>query len=429
LDKAVETTRALSIPGLLNILYRARRLVMAATLAGLVAGIAYGVFTRPLYRATAQVRPGIVSYSDMGAPLREWALKDIVRWFRTWLYWPDLRELDEFRTRKGPPDILAEYIPSGPQFQQGGDVITLTNLNPDPLLAVRTLREAIDAFNRQASLDSVGSTMYLTIGGARVRMDKIRNDIDHLAADEARARLEIGARERALALLQADSLRLDLKIRRLEGGRAWRENAIGVIGGETEQARQRLAEAQGLLQRVMEADGATTAAPRTGDAQVDVLLQVAGREQAGRVAELLATVDGLSTRITEATVTVDTLRDRMATIDLEIARLRLERDVDLRKRQGDIRQEIRDLELRLERDLPLQRAQLDADWRGEKVRLDLLSPLEQIGHISVSDKPVRPRRLRAAAILTALGLCSGMALALGLEYFRRNRDQILAPGA
>lgn len=423
-----QTIRALSLPGLLNILYRGRRLVLAATLAGLVAGVAYGIITRPLYLATAQVRPGIVSYSDMGAPLREWALKDIVRWFRTDLYWPDMRHLPGYVERKGPPIIVAEYIPVGPQYQQGGDVITLTNLDRDPLAAVGTLRHAIDSFNQQASMDSLGSTMHLTIGGARVRMAKIRNDIEHVTAAEERTRMDIAARHRALELVGADSRRLDLQIARLESGRTWREDAAVAIGAEAEASRERLVRAQDLLERVMAADSSAGGGGRTGDPETDVLLQVARREQAGRVGELLATVDDLSARMTTATVTVDTLRDAITAIDLKIARLKLERDVDLAKRRGDIEQEIADLELKLSRDLPFERAQLEADWQGEKVLVDLLTPLEQIGRISVTDKPVRPRKLRAAAILTGLGLVSGMFLVLALEYFRRNRDQILAAG-
>ncbi len=99
MNQDVAQVSALSLPGLLNIVYRGRRLVLYATLAGLLAGIAYSFLTRPLYRATAQVRPGIVSYSDQGAPVREWALKDIVRWFRTMLYWEDMREQEQFAQR------------------------------------------------------------------------------------------------------------------------------------------------------------------------------------------------------------------------------------------------------------------------------------------------------------------------------------------
>ena len=417
---------ALSLPGLLNIIYRGRRVVAVVTLAGLIAGIGYSFLTRPLYRATAQVRPGIVSYSDIGAPVREWALKDIVRWFRTFLYWEDLRRLEAFAERKGPPVIDAEYIPSGPQFQQGGDVITLTNLDTDPLAAVAALRQAVDSFNRQASLDSLSSTMHLTIGGAEVRMARIRNDIKQIAAAEERTRLEIGAHERALALLAADDRRLELRIARLQSGRSWRERAVTTTEEELTGARARLNEAQALLGRVMTAESGAVDAARTGDAETDLLLQASRREQAGRVGELLATVDQLSARVVTGTVAADTLRDRITAIDLEISALRLEREVDLAKKRADIDQAIADLGIKLERDLPHQRAQLEVDWAGEQARVELLTPLEQIGRITVTDKPVRPRKLRATAILTVLAFCSGLFLVLAREYYRRNRAAILA---
>ncbi|MFO7608279.1 MAG: Wzz/FepE/Etk N-terminal domain-containing protein [Candidatus Krumholzibacteriia bacterium] len=419
---------ALSLTGLLNILYRGRRLVLLAVAVGLVAGLGYSFLVSPLYRATAQVRPGIVSYSDQGAPIREWALKDIVRWFRTFLYWEDLRQLEPFAQRKGPPPILADYIPEGPQYQQGGDVITLTCLDADPLQAVAILRTAIASFNSQASQDSLGSTMHLTRGGARVRMEKIRNDIAQMEAARERTRLDIAARERALQLLAADDRRLALKIDKLTSERAWRDSAVVTVVADAAAARARLVEAQDLLQRVMAAEGGDAAAPRGGDTPSDVLLEVMRREQAGRVGDLLDTVDRLSGRLAAGEVAADSLRHRVRAIDLEIAGLRLEREVDLAKEQADIRQEIADLELVLARDLPHQQAQFAADLEGERVRVDLLTPLEQIGRITVTDRPVRPRKLRATAILTGLGLASGMFLVLFREYYRRNREALLAAG-
>ena len=131
----------ISLPNILNILHRRRRTIVYLTLVGVVAGVAYGIFTKPLFRATAQVRPGIVSYSGQGAPLREWALKDVVRWFRTELYWDDMRDFEPYNEYKRSPIILADFISSGPQYMRGGDVITLTGparliLRPDKLEAL-----------------------------------------------------------------------------------------------------------------------------------------------------------------------------------------------------------------------------------------------------------------------------------------------------
>ena len=421
---------AVNLPGLLNILFRGRRTVLIVTVLGVLAGLAYSFLTRPLYRATAQVRPGIVAYSDQGGPVREWALKDVVRWFRTEMYWQDLREQVQFDHMKGAPDIIAEYIPMGPQYVQGGDVITLGNLSSDPLLAVATLDEAIISFNRQASLDSLGSTMYLTLGGARVRMAKIKNDIEQVSADVERARLGIAEQKRALTLVDAEDQRLELELERLASARQWRERAALSTEAEVTAARARLEDAEALLSVLLEQEEASSATDRsstdTDDSETDLLLQTVRRQQAGRVADLLLTVNELSRDVYRGTVEADTLRDYIKVLDLKASGLRLERTVDLVKKKGDIEQKISDLEIKLARDLPHQRAQLLADWEAEKVRADLVSPLERIGRITVSEKPVRPRKLRATAILTVLAFFSSLFLVLILEYYRRNRAAIVA---
>jgi uncharacterized protein involved in exopolysaccharide biosynthesis len=76
---------------------------------------------------------------------------------------------------------------------------------------------------------------------------------------------------------------------------------------------------------------------------------------------------------------------------------------------------------------PRDLALLQADWQGEKTKLDLASPLQRVGSVAVTEKPVRPRKARAAAILAFLGLCGGVALALAWEYLSNNRAVIMAP--
>ncbi len=160
-------------------------------------------------------------------------------------------------------------------------MITLANLDADPLRAVAVLETAVASFNRQASLDSLGSTMHLTIGGARVRMDKIRNNIAQVAAEEERTRLEIAARERKLSLLDAQDKRLELRIARLEQSRAMRDSVIATIETDAVAAKDRLGEAKALLARVMAGEDGREAPVRGGDPQTDLLLQAARREQAG----------------------------------------------------------------------------------------------------------------------------------------------------
>ncbi len=418
--------QTLDLAAILNILVRGRRVVALAVVIGLVGGLVYSFFTMPLYRATAQVSPGIVSYSDMGGPVREWTQKDIVRWFRTGLYWEDLRRQLVFPKNQGPPIILADYIPGGAQFQRGGEMILLTYLDPDPQHAVSILREAVNSFNRQATMDSIGSTIHLTMGGARVRMDKINNDIKQIEAEKKRTLLEIDARQRDIEMLQADGQRVELQIKRLTNERDARLGTIKTIEDNSQAAKVRMEAAQALLDKLMAAEKSGPPVVNTGDEKIDLLLQVVKGDQAFRVGDLLDIVDKMAQRMVEATVAVDTLRTRLTTLDLEIDKLRMKSEFDLPKQQGDVRQKIADLHLTLERDLPYKQAQYEADLRGEKLRLDLLVPLTKVGQITVTAKPVRPRKLRATGILTGLGLISGIFLVLAMEYYRRHRDAILA---
>jgi len=248
---AAESQTGFGLPQVLNILYRGRRIIFYLTLMGVLAGVAYGLFTKPLFRATAQVRPGIVSYSAEGAPIREWALKDIVRWFRTGLFWDSMREVSPFDEAPGPPIILAEFISSGPQ-SRGGNVITLTNLSPDPLLAVKALKLAIATFNTEASQDSIASTLQLTIGGAKVRKQKIEFEIDKVIGEMQRTSLKIKNIESEILKVDAEEKRINGKIEKLQFGRQWRLAAIEKTLAEAETSQIRRADAEVLLNSFMD---------------------------------------------------------------------------------------------------------------------------------------------------------------------------------
>lgn len=422
--------RPLTLPSILNILYRARFLVGAVTLVGVLAGVAYSLLAPRMYEATGQVRPGVVSFAGDGTPLRESALKDVVRWFRSELYWPVMRELPAFAGRKVAPVIDAEFIPAGVQFDAGGDVITLTAFDKDAARAVTTLAEAVNAFNRRAEEDTLRGTIALTRGGAEVRRAKIQADIDFIVAKEARNVLAMEALRRELTQLDAGSQRLDLRLELLAKQRASRERAVAATEAEAEAARGRLAEARELLTRALATEDGSASGGRTADddAVTEVLLQTASREQAGRVGDLLVTVNDLSEAIYTHTLVADTLRSSIDGIDEESADLRLEKSVDLAKQRADVEQRVADLRLVAEHDLPLERARLEADRQAVQVQIDQLTPLERVGRVSVSADPVRPRKLRATGILTVLALCGGVFLAFAREYYRRNRTEILADG-
>lgn len=417
-----------SVGGVLNILYRRRAIVLGATALGLALGVAYGIVVKPLYRATAQVRPGIVAYNAEGNPIRETALEDIVGWFEKRLYWREFQQRPEFAYLKVAPVVDAEFVPSL-NFVQGGDVVTLNNLSRSPEKARDVVDGAIEAYNRQARLDSLGSSLHLTQRNARLKMERLTQDMAKLDAEKERTQLKIEEQKRELNLVGMERQRVELDLQRLAGENAWRTRAIGDLRQEAAAGRARVSEAESLLAVTLRTEHETGAGVAAGSGSgpvSEVLLQSLSREQAGRAGELLATVNAMSHMAVNSAVRADSLATVVKANELEMQRLRLVLAIELAKKQADVEQKISDLQIVIDRDLPRDRALLQADWAGEKTKLDLAAPLQRVGSVAVSEKPVRPRKLRAAAILTFLGLCGGLTLALGWEYFENNRAVILA---
>jgi len=429
-DRAwVRESAMLTIPGLLNIFYRGRRLILGLTALGLIAGIAYGIIVKPLYRATAQVRPGVVSYNPDGFPNREWALEDVVNWFDSFLYWEEFKEVPGFESMKSAPVIDAKFIPSL-NFVAGGNVITLTNLARSPELAKQTLDEAIAGFNRQAVADSMGSSLYLTLKRGRLQMIKLQRDVEQVDAKEERATLEIKEQERALTIVELEKQGLELDLKAREADIIWMTEAVRNSRDDAVKARTRLAAAEKMLAVAVAREQSSTnplAGIDGGDPVTEVLKQSATREQAGRVGELLLTVNDLSAFINRHSVRADSLEAQVTANKLEINRIRLLQDVDIAKKNADVMQKIDDLNIVLQKDLPHERAVLQAELETERVKVEVISPLERVGIISVTDKPVRPRKLRAAAILTILAFFGSLFVVLVWEYIRNNRAAITAP--
>jgi hypothetical protein len=418
----------ISVGGVLNILYRRRVVVLGALALGLLLGVAYGIVVKPLYRATAQVRPGIVAYNAEGNPIRETALEDIVGWFDKRLYWREFQKRPEFAYLRVAPIVDAEFVPSL-NFVQGGDVVTLTNLSRSPEKARDVVDGAIEAYNRQALVDSLGSSLHLTQRNARLKMERLTQDMAKLDAEKERTQLKIEEQKRELSLVEMERQRVDLDLQRLAEENAWRTRAIAELRAEATAGRLRVVAAETLLASSLRTEQATGGgvAEGSGSGPVsEVLLQTASREQAGRAGELLSTVNRMSHMSINSLVRADSLASVVKANELEMQRLRLVLAIELAKKQADVEQKISDLGIVIERDLPRDRALLQADWSGEKTKLDLAGPLQRVGDVAVTEKPVRPRKARAAAILAFLGLCGGITLALGWEYFENNRAVILA---
>lgn len=419
-----------SLPMLLNILVRRRFLVAGCTALGIIAGIAYGIIVKPLYLATVQIRPGIVAFTPEGAPLRGWAREDIINWFGTSMFWGHMRDQAGFEDYKGPPVVDATYVPSTIQFMPGGDVITLTNLSQDPGEALRVLDTAMDAFNIMGRRDSLGGDLSLAVRGIEISMDEIQANIQVVEGKEDHTRLQIAELEREIGIVKYERREVELKIATLAEHNQWRRRTVDGLEAEVDAGTKRLAQAEEMLALVLQGErdaGGSLGDTEGGDPVGTVLRQTASREQAGRVGELLIRVDELSRAVGQNRIRADSLRVEITENEYEINRLELKSEIVLTKKVDDFRQDIADLEIFLARDLPSQKAHLEAQFEGKRVQLQTISPLELVGTTTVTDKPVRPRKLRALTILTFLALAGGLCLALVVEFLVANRRTILQP--
>ncbi len=428
MDLHTEDRFLFTLPALLNILYRGRVLIAVVTAIGLVVGIGYGIVVKPLYRSSVQIRPGIVAYTEQGGPLRGGIREDIVQFFESSLYWQDMREEARFEDMKAAPVVRAEFVTSSIQFMPGGDVITLTNLSTDPARAVAILASAMTSFSNQGLSDTLSSDLHLTRKGIEVRMRGIANDIELVDAKESKVVLEIVQMQGELKLIEYEHQKLKLDLKTLVEENAWRRRAAENILVEVASATERLNSAEKMLGIAIQAEqdisGGRDPARETDDPVGEILKQTASREQAGRVGDLLVTVNELSMVIYEGGVKADSLQARIIANEQEMTRLNLVGELVLTKRETDIKQKIGGLEIRLHKELPNDRALLQNDLQGEQVRLEIISPLEQVGRITVSGKPVRPRKVRAATILTLLAFFGSLALVFIWEYFQVNREEI-----
>jgi hypothetical protein len=417
------------LASLLNILWRRRLLIVLLTLLGLGLGVVYVLVTQPLYRATATVRPGITGYDQNNNPQREWQLRDVVRWYRLGMYGEDLLKRLGLEPGSYRPDIQAEFIPRGVGIQ-GGDVITLSTLSPDPGTARGILEHSIAVFNEYAEANSVGNSISLSRKRIGAEIEILSNDRDNIAIKRDLLDLQIARKQQELLGVDIDQEALDLRMREYEV-----------------QSRQRLDTAGQLQQGVAVAD--------TGMSQMALYLERMREKEAHQVEtdslvslmpdlerlpflwwEMAQDKTAVAGRLLLSTLELENkLReDRLKTIELlsanELDDLRARRDLlrasfDLQTRRATIQSEIREMEINRDRTLDQELTDLASQVRLLSSRLDVLTPLESIGVIMVSDGPVRPRKQRALGLLTLAGLLGSLALAVTWEYLSRNRETIL----
>ncbi|MEZ4386826.1 MAG: Wzz/FepE/Etk N-terminal domain-containing protein [Candidatus Krumholzibacteriia bacterium] len=412
----------ISLVSILHILWRRRLIVVGLPLLGLLVGVAYGLFGTRRWSATVTIRPGITAFDPTGGPHREWQLKDITRWYDLMLYRRGL--IDRLGLpRSARPVIKAEFVAQGLQNLQGGEVITLWTTATSPDLAAAILDTSLVLFTEYAESDSVSSQLKLTRDGLLLQIERLHSD---LTAVDKRA----GAIELLLAQARAESLMVAaedqgyaLRLDRLKAQQDYHERRLVDLREAEPRLAQDLTQLDHTLRRVA-ADGATELDPASLPAGVRRNALLDG----GDVLESLTRAKlAVEHALADNRADQDSMAYLMEAAGLEAAQLAIERETAIRFKLREASRKIGDLILERDYDLPRTRRGLASDIAERQVKLDIIAPLQRVGQTEVSDRPVRPRPLRAILILVFLGAIGGLALAFVWDFLVTNRREIFRP--
>jgi len=423
----------LSLAQILNILWRRRLLIVVLTLLGLLAGIAYGIVVKPLYRATAMVRPGITNFLANGNPERSWQIKDVVRWYHRSMYTSGVQKALGWSPGQPAPLIDADFIPRGVGVQ-GGDVVTLTLLHVDRAEAMEVLNTSITVFNQNAEINTVGSSLSLERQSLQNQIDQLANDRDNVDIKKDLLDIEIERARRELKQIAVQEKQLELKVRehavlmqqrtdkaeRIDIGVGIADRGLGEMDDVLDRMRAkeaRQSERDSLLARVPETE------------QLPFLWWEMAQDKTAITGRLLLSTLELEAKLWDDQLRVVDLRAENASGDLAHQADMLARRFDLANRSELVSLTIREKEINRDRTLTQELVDIEDEIRLLQSRREVLTSLERVGMIEVSDKPVRPRKARAAGLLTLAAFLGSIGLAFGWEYVSRNRSTIFASSA
>ncbi len=411
----------ISLASLLNILWRRRWLVLLPPVLGLVVGILYGVFGTRRWEALATIRPGITAFSPEGGGFRQWQLKDITKFYENMLYRQDLVE----RLGMSPgarPVIKAEFVAQGLQNLQGGDVVTLSTTGTSPALAAAILDTGIVLFEEFAEADSISSEIRLTRDGLRIQIEQKRAQLAALEAEALNLGLKIAAAVADSAKIETEAREIELDIARNGADSERHRNQLALLRDQEPRLAADLADLTQALATV-----AQTESGSLPDGEVPGWVK---RNAVLDRGDLLQTIVTGKIAVEKALWDNRALQNQgeaeIARLTFERERLELQRQTTIAARRTAAMQEIGNLRLERLFQIPVRRQEIAADIREREVKLSTLAPLQRVGRTMVSNRPVRPRPLRATLILVFLGALGGLALGFGWDYVDRNRREIFS---
>jgi len=421
-----------SLASILNIFWRRRLIILLLTVAGLAAGIVYVAITEPLYRAVGTVRPGITSYSEAGNPQRTWQLKDIVRWYRRGLYGDGVKQRLGFPPESYRPDITAEFIPRGVGIQ-GGNVVTLTTLSTTREQAEQILTASIETFNRYAEINSVGNDLSLSRHELEHEIDKLKHDRDDIDIKRDLLELRIGRKGDELKGIAIEQQRLELAAKEHLARQGLRDAKAGILESGVDSTRSGLQDMAYYLERMRakearqgDLDSTLSDVPSTD--RLPFLWWELAQDKTAMAGRMLANSLEMQSAMWEDQLEATELRHANEIQEFEHEGELLQQNFDLAFRKAILESEIREMEINRDRALSQELIEIEDQIRVHRSRLELLTPLESIGTIFVTDNPVRPRKQRAMGLLTLMGFLGSLALAPVWEYVSQNRREIFTNG-
>jgi hypothetical protein len=306
----------ISLASLLNILWRRRIFVIGLPLLGFILGSVYGAVVTPLYEARAIVRPGITGFGTRGGGNREWKLKDLSRWYSQRLYRTEVAAVLDIELWE-VPRIRSDFVMKGLQTTEGGNVLTLSILDPDPSRAMEILDTSISAFSKYVLADSTSNALVLSERGLMIQIEDKEREM-HVVRNEAeRIRLD-------LVMALRDSMQLDQR-------EIAQRKLIGKMEARSERIEADLAtyelRAERLHEQVAEVNEAVDLARRAlldtaGGERLDPSMKASAQmTETEAYRGLLGTATELHGRLLVVTTIQDSLRQGLVVQELDRAEI------------------------------------------------------------------------------------------------------------
>jgi hypothetical protein len=413
------TGQEINLAFLMNVLWRRRLIVLGLPTLGLAVGILYGVFAERRWEATVNIRPGITSFDQEGVPNRQWRMRDVTRWYDKKMYEHELRQ------RLEVPDgvrvkIEAEFIAPSLHDYFGGEVIILSTLASSPELAVAILDSSLAVFNSSSEADSLGSQIRLSRDHLRLQIRRQESMLERLEGEDLTLDLQIESARAESLLIVAEQQQLLLDLDKLAKKEHFLERRLNTLRDEEPRLTADLTQLDHTLRRLN-----TTA----GDQQSPVEIPSWVRRDA--VLDGSTVIESLTRaklQVQQALALNRALQDSLLHATevnlLDKAKLEIYRETSIRAKLREAMRQIGELVLNRRIDLPARRRVILTDIDEYQTRLRALAPLQRVGSTVVSQKPVRPRPLRAVLILVLGGGLGGLCLGFIWEYVHSQRRAI-----